>query len=250
VTRRDPFELFRVSRRHGRPERIWVYPRVLAFRTLPAGQLRHLEGPSSDTSPQGNVTFHRLREYVAGDDLRLVHWRSSAHAGRLLVKHNVDTSQPYSVVVLDQRPDRYAGDCFEQAVDVAASVLVACAADKAPVELRLSDGTVIGGRRLRTVTPLIDHLTGVRADPAGSLQAQLLKLRRGHGGSTLVIVTGALDRAELAHAAALRRRFERLVVLSVDPAAAAPAEYPGLRVIAGTDADAVRAAWNMRAAHP
>src|SRR3954447_8243051 len=90
VTRRDAFEFFRLSRKHGRPERIWVYPRVLRFRTLPAGKLRYLEGPSSETSPQGNITFHRLREYVAGDDLRLVHWRSSAHAGRLLVRHNVD----------------------------------------------------------------------------------------------------------------------------------------------------------------
>src|SRR6266571_5687400 len=63
VTRRDSFELFRLSRRHGRAERIWVYPRVLGFRTLSAGQTRHLEGPSSDTSPQGNITFHRLREY-------------------------------------------------------------------------------------------------------------------------------------------------------------------------------------------
>src|SRR3954464_15778228 len=70
VTRRDAFEFFRLSRKHGRPERIWVYPRVLRFRTLSAGQLRYLEGPSSETSPQGNITFHRLRDYVAGDDLR------------------------------------------------------------------------------------------------------------------------------------------------------------------------------------
>ena len=171
VTRRDPFDLFRVSRRHGRTERIWVYPRVLGFHPLPAGQTRHLEGPSSDTSPQGNITFHRLRDYVVGDDLRLVHWRSSARTGTLVVKHNVDTSQPYSVVVLDQRPGRYTEEAFESAVDVAASVLVASSANKAPVELRLTDCSTIGGPRLREVTPLIDHLTGIDADPDGSLQA-------------------------------------------------------------------------------
>ncbi|MDT4921987.1 MAG: hypothetical protein QOI15_2889, partial [Pseudonocardiales bacterium] len=217
VTRRDPFELFRLSRKHGRPERIWVYPRVLRFRSLPAGQLRYLEGRSSDTSPQGNITFHRLREYVAGDDLRLVHWRSSAHAGRLLVKHNVDTSQPYTVVIFDQRPSRYTEESFEQAIDVAASVLVACAADKAPVELRLTDGTVLGGPRVRAVTPLVDHLTGIHADAEGSLHAQLLALRRARGGTTLVVITGELERADLPHVAALRRRFDRLVVMSIDP---------------------------------
>jgi uncharacterized protein (DUF58 family) len=245
VTRRDPFEFFRLSRKHGRTERIWVYPRVLRFRTLSAGKLRYLEGPSSETSPQGNITFHRLRDYVAGDDLRLVHWRSSAHAGRLLVKHNVDTSQPYSVVIFDQRPSRYTEESFEQAVDVAASALVACAADKAPVELRLTDGTVMGGRRMRAVTPLIDHLTGLRSDPSGSLRAQLLPMRRAHGGTTLVVVTGEVERADLPYVAALRRRFDRLVVLSIDPERRVPVEFPGVRVIVGTDADEVRAGWNL-----
>jgi uncharacterized protein (DUF58 family) len=246
VTRRDSFELFRQSRKHGRAERIWVYPRVLGFRALPAGQTRHLEGPSSDTSPQGNITFHRLREYVAGDDLRLVHWRSSARAGKLLVKHNVDTSQPYSVVIFDQRPSLYTEDSFEQAVDVVASVLVASAVNKAPVELRLTDGTVIGGPRVRDVTALVDHMTGVHADPDGSLQPHLLTLRRTRGGTSLVVVTGELDAADLPYVAALRRRFDRLVVISVDIEPRAPIDFPGVRVIVGKDADAVCAAWNLQ----
>jgi uncharacterized protein (DUF58 family) len=246
VTRRDPYEFFRLSRKHGRAERIWVYPRVLAFRRLPTGQTRHLEGPSSDTSPQGNITFHRLREYVAGDDLRLVHWRSSARAGHLLVKHNVDTSQPYTVLLFDQRPGLYTEESFEQAVDVAASVLVTSAVNKAPVELRLTDGTVIGGPRIRDVTPLIDHLTGVRADPAGSLHTQLLNLRRLRGGTSLVVVTGELDPDDLPYVATLRRRFDRLVVVSIDPEERAPIDFPGVRVIIGKDADAACAAWNLQ----
>jgi uncharacterized protein (DUF58 family) len=246
VTRRDPFELFRVSRKHAEPERIWVYPRLLGFRALPAGQRRHLEGPSSDTSPQGNITFHRLREYVVGDDLRLVHWRSSARTGKLVVKHNVDTSQPYSVVLLDERPSRYTAEAFESAVDVAASVLVASAANKAPVELRLTDGTAIGGPRLRDVTPLIDHLTGVVPNTAGSLQAELLRLRRARGGTSLVVVTGVLDAADLPYVAALRRRFERLVVVSIDVDDLPAAQFPGVRVITAADADEACAAWNLQ----
>lgn len=245
VIRRDPFELFRLSRRHAETERIWVYPRVLDLRPLPTGQRRHLEGPSSDTSPQGTITFHRLRDYVEGDDLRLVHWRSTARTGTLVVKHNVDTSQPYTVVLLDQRPGRYTAATFEEAVDVAASVLVTSAADKAPVELRLTDGTAVGGPRLRDVTPLIDHLTGVQPDADGSLQSQLLGLRRARGGTSLVVVTGALDPDDLPYVAALRRRFERLVVVSVDDDAARPVRFPGVRVIVATDADGVRAAWNL-----
>ncbi len=246
VTRRDAFDLFHTSRRHGKPERIWVYPRVLAFRPLPVGLTRHLEGPSSDTSPQGNVTFHRLREYVVGDDLRLVHWRSSARTAQLVVKHNVDTSQPYTVVLLDQRPDGYAGETFEEAVDIAASVLVASAANKAPVELRLTDATTIGGPRLREVGPLIDHLTGVGADADGSLRAQLLSLRRARGGTALVVVTGAIDLADLPYLAGLRRRFERLVLISVDARGHGPVYFPGVLVIRVPDAEAACAAWNLQ----
>ncbi|MGI8760182.1 MAG: DUF58 domain-containing protein [Jatrophihabitantaceae bacterium] len=254
VTRRDAFDLFRASRKHGEPERIWVYPRVLAFRTLPTGQTRHLEGPSSDTSPQGNITFHRLRDYVVGDDLRLVHWRSSARTGKLVVRHNVDTSQPYSVIVFDQRPGRYTVESFEAAVDVAASVAVASGSNKAPVELRLTDGTAIGGPRLREVTPLIDHLTGVQPAESGSLRTQLLALRRARGGTSLVVVTGVLDAADLPLLGALRRRFDRLVLVSLDPDAGergnppepASLHFGGVRVIVARDEDDACAGWNAQ----
>ena len=247
VTRRDSFELFRVSRRHGDPERIWVYPRVLPLRTLPAGQTRHLEGPSSDVSPQGNITFHRLRDYVVGDDLRLVHWRSTARTGTLVVKHNVDTSQPYTVVLFDQRPGGYTEAAFEEAVDVAASVVVSGAANKAPVELRLTDGTRLGGPRLRDITPLIDHLTGVEPHAEGSLTAQLLSLRRSRGGTSFILVTGVLDPAtDLPYVTALRRRFDRLVVVSLDPDRTPAPHFDGVRVIVAADADEVATAWNMQ----
>jgi uncharacterized protein (DUF58 family) len=250
VTRRDPYEFYRVSRRHGHVERIWVYPRILPFRRLQSGQTRHIEGPSSDASPQGNITFHRLREYLPGDDLRLVHWRSSAKTGRLLVRHNVDTSQPYTVVIFDQRPHVYTEASFEEAVDVVASVVTTSAADKAPVELRLTDGTVVGGARLREPAPIIDHLTGVQADPRGSLQAQLLLERRGRGGTSLVVVTGVLDAADLPFVAALRRRFDLLVLISVDPELKAPIDFPGVRLIVARDANEACEAWNLTGVLP
>lgn len=246
VTRRDCFDLFRSYRQHGSTERIWVYPRILGLRTLPTGQTRRLEGPSSDTSPQGNITFHRLRDYVVGDDLRLVHWRSSARTGKLVVKHNVDTSQPYTVVLFDQRPDRYTEESFEAAVDVAASAVMTNSVNKAPVELRLSDGTIVGGARVSEPTPLIDCLTGVQPDAGSSLQAALLTLRRSGGGTALVVVTGVLDFVDLPYVTALRRRFDRIIVVSVDGAQPTPLHFPGARVIVAADADEVCAAWNLQ----
>jgi uncharacterized protein (DUF58 family) len=245
VTRRDPYELFRLSRRYGRIERVWVYPRILPLRALPTGKTRHLEGPSSDTSPQGSITFHRLREYLPGDDLRFVHWRSSARLGTLLVKHNVDTSQPYTVVIFDQRPHLYTEETFEQAVDVAASVVMTSSANTAPVELRLTGGTVLGGPRVREATPLIDHLTGVRESPTGSLHRQLLALRRARGGTSLIVITGEIDLDDLPYLAALRPRFDRIVLVSLDPEHHPLPDVAGIRVIVAPDADAAAAAWNL-----
>jgi uncharacterized protein (DUF58 family) len=244
VRHRDSFDLFRTSRRFGGTDRIWVYPRVVPLRALPTGRVRNLEGPSSDTSPQGTVTFHGLRDYVAGDDARMVHWPSSARAGHLVVKHNVDTSQPFTVVLFDLRPERYTAASFEEAVDVTASVVSAGAQSSAPVELRLTDGTKLGGPRQRGVIALIDHLTAVTPDSAGSLQASLTALRHAQGTS-LVVVTGLLDASELAYVAALRRRFERLVVVTLGKANAS--RVPGVRVITAPDADGVAAAWNVLA---
>jgi len=245
VRRADPLDLFRRSRKFGEMERIWVYPAIHPLRQLPSGQKRHLEGPSSDTAPQGNITFHRLRDYVVGDDLRLVHWRSSARTGRLVVKHNVDTSQPFSVVVIDQDASVYTPDAFEEAVDVAASVVTALTDHKAPAELRSSDGATIGGPRLRDATPLIDHLTGLQLKQDAPLAAVLLALRRARSGTSLVIVTGRLQDGVLPAVGALRRRFERLVIISICDKAE-PRSFAGINIITASNAMEASAAWNMQ----
>ncbi len=248
VPRADPFGLCRTVQRLGTPQRIAVHPRLLALKSLPTGASRNLEGPSSDTSPQGTVTFHRLREYVVGDDLRAVHWPTTARLGKLVVRHNVDTAQPYSVILLDLRPSVYSEETFESAVDIAASLVVSLAADRAPVQLRTTDGTRLGGLAERDPVPIVDHLTEVAADETGSLTAQLLLLRRDRGGTALVVVTGRADLESLPSIAALGRRFDRVIAVSVVNRKVPGVAHPGLTFFPTTDADALAATWNSRVA--
>ncbi|MDT4921550.1 MAG: hypothetical protein QOI15_2452, partial [Pseudonocardiales bacterium] len=56
-----------------------------------------------------------------------------------------------------------------------------------------------------------------------------------------------LERADLPHVAALRRRFDRLIVMSIDPQRRPPVSFPGLRVIAALDADEACTGWNLQA---
>jgi uncharacterized protein (DUF58 family) len=244
IARADPFGLCRTVQRMGGTQRIVVHPRLLRMHPLPIGTSRHLEGPSSDASPQGSVTFHRLREYVVGDDLRTVHWPSTAKAGQLVVRHNVDTAQAFTVVLLDLDPSRYSPETFEEAVDVAASLVVSMSSGKAPVQLRLTNGDRLGGPSYRDTLPQVDYLTDVIPDAAGSLSSELVLLRRDRGGAALIVLTGELDLDSLPMVTALRRRFDRVVAISMTDQPTRLPIHPGLTIVEAPTADELVQRWN------
>jgi uncharacterized protein (DUF58 family) len=244
VPKADPFGLCRRVRALGEPQVISVHPRVMALRPLPTGTSRNLEGPSSDMSPQGTVTFHRLREYVVGDDLRTVHWPSTARAGKLVVRHYVDTAQPYTVVLVDLNPAVYSPETFEEAMDVTASVAACMSSGRAPVQIRTTAGERVGGHAQRDPAALVDYLTDLAPSATGSLSNQLLPLRRDRGGSALVVVTGMLEAASLPAIASLSRRFDHLIVASVVPRPTVTPTYPGVHVLVATTADELAQAWD------
>jgi uncharacterized protein (DUF58 family) len=243
IPKADPFGLCRRVRALGEPQVISVHPRALSLSALPSGMSRNLEGPSSDTSPQGSVTFHRLREYVIGDDLRTVHWPSTARLGKLVVRHNVDTAQPYTVVLVDVRPEVYSAETFEEAMDVTASVATSLSAGKAPVQIRTTAGERVGGAGQRDPAVLVDYLTDLGPSDVGSLSAQILPLRRDRGGSALVVVTGILELDTLPAIASLKRRFDHVIVASIVPRPGTPPVYPGVRVLVASTADELAQAW-------
>ena len=79
-----------------------------------AGLLRDLEGVSTDAVSQSDLAFHALREYVPGDDLRHIHWRSSAKVmastgeSALLVRQYLDTRRSHATIVVDDRLDSWS----------------------------------------------------------------------------------------------------------------------------------------------
>jgi uncharacterized protein (DUF58 family) len=244
MPRADPFGLCRTVQRMGDPQLISVHPRLLRLQPLPTGVSRNLEGPSSDASPQGSVTFHRLREYVIGDDLRAIHWPTTARVGQLVVRHNVDTAQPYTVVLLDLDRAGYSAETFEEAVDVAASAVVSMAVGKAPVQLRTTAGDRLGGAAYRDPSAIVDFLTDVRPTD-GSLEAQLVLLRRDRGGTALVVVTGEIDLAALPMVAALRRRFDRVTLVSMVAHPGRVPVHPGLTIVAAASGPELAQHWNV-----
>ncbi len=112
------------------PVELFVRPRMVAMDALGIGFVRDLEGTPSDEISMSDLAFHALREYVRGDDLRHVHWRSSARTGELHVRQYHDTRRSHVVVLVDDDANAYAGPAeFELAMSIAASVVVRFAQD-------------------------------------------------------------------------------------------------------------------------
>ncbi|WTW97650.1 DUF58 domain-containing protein [Streptomycetaceae bacterium NBC_01309] len=257
LVRRDLFGLAHRTIPIGAAATLLVQPRVTRIQLPPSGREHHLEGPTSDTADTGTTTFHALRDYTQGDDLRRVHWRATARTGRLMVRQMADVSLPVTTVLLDCRAGAYLGRSpdadFELAVDVAASLGSAAAVHNFPLRVRTGTGGAgLGGASGRGVdaAALLAFLTDVRlsdgdaADPIG-------ELRREPGQGVLALVTGQADPAAGRRLAAAARDYEHVVVVRVgtrQDGTAEPAKAPTGATARASDASSKAARDTTRGA--
>jgi len=125
----DPFGLVRLVRTFQTTTSLVVTPRITA---LPATPVTGAWTGSGDNRPRafatGSAEDVTVREYRRGDDLRRVHWRSSARVGELMVRREEQPWQSRATIFLDNRRRAHRGSgaasSLEQAVSVAASVAV------------------------------------------------------------------------------------------------------------------------------
>ncbi|MEN3614191.1 DUF58 domain-containing protein [Plantactinospora sp. ZYX-F-223] len=248
VTGRDALGLITVARSHGQTAQVWVHPRIHPLAAVPAGVARSMDG-RIDKVPQGSITFDSLREYVVGDELRRVHWRSSAKVGELMVKEQLDTSLPRIVVLLDNRAGAHPGrvdgiaETFESACEAAASVVVAARREDLPVTLLLvadSDGAGEFLDRL-AAADLVPGAQGTEGDP---LRTTTLRLRQERLGDTLVFLTGPGAAADLGYVGALRPGYPSVVAGVFGAGGQIPAGSAGLVVIDAADGAEFAAEWD------
>lgn len=133
----DPVGL--VTRRFGTGSSVelLVTPRITDLSVFAGGLTHDLDGATSQQLSMSDLAFHALREYVPGDDLRHVHWRSSAKAGELLVRQYHETHRGHVTVLVDGSRSSYARlRDFELAVSVAASIALRAVRDDFDTYLR------------------------------------------------------------------------------------------------------------------
>lgn len=147
-----PFGVVRVRRRLQLPSRTVVHPRVF---DVPLEPLLGPEGASS-RAPSGDVAS--IREYRPLDPIRLVHWRSTARTGELMVREFEDRDRADVAVVADAPPDPDIADAVASA---ACSFALAALRESRWVDL-LSPHTP----RHRATAPAVVLDWGARLAPA------------------------------------------------------------------------------------
>lgn len=193
----DPFGLVELTRSFSISDTLVVTPQVVA---LPHVRLsgEWTGGGDSRTRSVAAAGDDDVapREYRQGDDLRRVHWRSTARYGELMVRREEQQWQSRGALLLDTRRTAHRGEgprsSFETAVSAAASIGVHLAREG--LGLRLV--TDQGAERLTDTgqsLALLDTLAVVRSSPARSLEYGVAALRQGGGDGLIVAVLGAVD---------------------------------------------------------
>jgi uncharacterized protein (DUF58 family) len=197
----DPFGLERVERRLDAGGAVVVYPRVYELDRLfsdggsPGGTGRRLL-----LSRSAGYDLHSVRDYVQGESLRRVDWKSTAKRGKLMVRELEDSPRDEACVVLDcelgQDVGRAPDSSFEMQVRVAASVLhrLGQGGHRSALVTTTSRTEKLGLSSLEGDWRLaLDHLAGVRADGRRSLSAVLDDERAGLDAYRLYLVTANLS---------------------------------------------------------
>lgn len=211
----DPFGL--AQRKHEFPDvhELVVYPHVDDLRAPSAART---SGGAGDTTARqlyrSGEEFFTMRQYEIGDDLRRIHWPSTARTGRLMIRQDEAGRRASATVFLDTRRAVYGGEQdLERAVSAAASIGTLYL--RGGIDLRL--GTVDLAPQRMAPEAFLEALALVDPSPERQLARSLLPLRdRSATGSGLVVVTGTPADEDLTALIAATASYGQKVAVLVD----------------------------------
>ena len=192
LERHDPFGLAVGRRTSGDVGTVIVHPKVHQL-AGPYGAMHIVEHEAVIRRVASDPLsgFVSLREYVQGDDPRLIHWPTTARMGTLMLREHVELRRPEFTVVLDTATTVASPDDFEEMVDVAASVAVHAIRSGVDVTVRTTSRQHPGSRRAIGVEQtVLDLLTPVTQSEGESVLRLPELFRDGLDHTAIVMVTG------------------------------------------------------------
>ncbi|MGH2730758.1 MAG: DUF58 domain-containing protein [Actinomycetota bacterium] len=200
----DPFGLARVRSVTVPPASLLVHPRIetLTMARDPIRQRSHAPATLRQLTGARGEDFYTLREYAEGDDLRKIHWASTAKRHKPMIRQEETPWHTRATIVLDDRPwvhDSSVESSFERAVQAAASLVDLY--HRSGYSFRLTGAqnpgwpSSKGEAHLRRCLDLLAEvaLPDSQRDASDPLATRLAELERGSGGEgSLWLVTGSL----------------------------------------------------------
>ena len=226
----DPFGLARLRSVGAHKTSFLVHPSIEPLslprdfgerRSAAASALRQPTGPRGED-------FYTLREFAEGDELRKIHWPSTARRQKLMIRQEETPWHTRATIVLDDRRLPYEGigpaSSFERAVEAGASLVDLY--HRSAYGYRLAGahhpgvGSTKGAAHFHRCLDLLAtiEMRGPRSSEDTMLLARLAEIEaRGASEETLVLLTGTLT-ADAAGALARCRRFFKQVAVITWPA--------------------------------
>ncbi|GAB3205791.1 DUF58 domain-containing protein [Marinactinospora thermotolerans] len=255
---RDPLGCVELARPSGSGLSLLVVPRIVELSgAAPGGGTA-----DSDTSPARSMASSGEddtvpREYRHGDDVRRVHWRSTARRGELMVRREERWRREQATLLLDARSHAHAGEgaesSLETAVAAAGSIALHLSADGREIRLLAAGGeTTVSGHGVLDVLAVLPASTSDLRCELGLLDESVAADR-----GPVVAVLGALTESDLDEFARTRpaQGRDRIAVLCRRAPWSSPALLEkaqvrltgtGWRVLAIDTLDDLPAAWQGR----
>ncbi len=251
ATSGDPFGLFRRRIMLSTLRELMVLPRVFPITSfaLFTGGLPG-RGRSSRRALQATTNATTIREYVNGDALSRIHWRSSAHYDKLMVKEFDLDPAVDAWIFLDLHDTVQAGEGEQSTEEYGVTI----AATVANYLLRqdLSVGMIVSGQQReflnvdrgeRQVERVLELLAVVSAGPGPDLK-EALALDAIHFGrnAVAVIITPSNSRDWHEGLRHLQRRGVQVAVVGMDAASFEdrPSDEDSLALLEGAGVAVVR----------
>jgi hypothetical protein len=201
-----------------------------------------------------------VREYRLGDDLRRIHWLSSARADELMVRREEQPHQSRATLLLDARASAHRGSgpasSFEYAVSAVASIGAHLAAQNFAVRLISDEAAGPGGSWHERgisgpaeVRILLESLAIIQTRPYGDLVTG----SEHHASGLVVAVLGAVTPTDIAGLSRLRAGSTRALAILLDVASWSRGAQP-VDSAQGPVGDQARVlanqGWSVVVAHP
>ena len=214
----DSFGLVEVTKSISGRTTFFVTPRVVPLSRTVISRSWAGEGDGrarlTSTAGEDDVV---PREYRDGDELRRVHWRSTARYGELMVRREEQRFRNRATVFLDSRASAHMGtgaaSSFELAISAAASVGAHIAQQGLTGHFLTDGGVVSTGPFFED--RLLDTLAVIRPSSRRLLQTAFEQIRMSSAG-VIIAIMGRVSVADAQQLAACRAEGSQGIALLLD----------------------------------